>query len=85
MLNHFGSLSVLPRGARYSLLAYTSLGLAWADGGFQSHSLIVLQDGKSNTSLDIPIYRFALKIHFIACFWLQKGLSQYVLFGLFSL
>ncbi|CAB1343744.1 unnamed protein product [Coregonus sp. 'balchen'] len=42
------------KGARYSLLAYTSLGLAWADGGFQSHSLIVLQDAESSSWL--PLY-----------------------------
>ncbi|KAK6293706.1 hypothetical protein J4Q44_G00360320 [Coregonus suidteri] len=44
----------IPLGARYSLLAYTSLGLAWADGGFQSHSLIVLQDAESSSWL--PLY-----------------------------
>ncbi|XP_071022907.1 rhotekin-2 [Oncorhynchus clarkii lewisi] len=44
----------IPLGARYSLLAYTSLGLAWADGAFQSHSLIVLQDAESSSWL--PLY-----------------------------
>ncbi|KAJ8013912.1 hypothetical protein DPEC_G00034750 [Dallia pectoralis] len=44
----------IPLGARYSLLAYTSLGLAWADGGFQSHSLIVIQDAESSSWL--PLY-----------------------------
>ena len=33
-------------GAKYSLLAYTTLSLPEADGSFQSHSLIVLQGGK---------------------------------------
>ncbi|KAL0964511.1 hypothetical protein UPYG_G00324860 [Umbra pygmaea] len=44
----------IPQGAKYSLLAYTSLGLAWADGGFQSHSLIVIQDAESSSWL--PLY-----------------------------
>ena len=45
------------RGARYSLLAYTSLGLDEAEGSFQSHSLIILQDGtsKSNHRQLLPI------------------------------
>lgn len=34
------------RGAKYSLLAHTTLCLPEAEGSFQSHSLIVLQDGK---------------------------------------
>lgn len=38
--------SPVTRGAKYSLLAYTTLGLPDADSSFQSHSLIVYQDGK---------------------------------------
>lgn len=34
------------RGAKYSLLAHTTLSLPEAEGSFQSHSLIVLQDGE---------------------------------------
>lgn len=34
------------RGAKYSLLAHTTLRLPEAEGSFQSHSLIVLQDGE---------------------------------------
>ncbi len=36
------------RGTRYSLLAYTTLGLEQAEGSFQSHSLIIQQNGKRN-------------------------------------
>lgn len=39
-------MSTCTRGAKYSLLAYTTLRLPEAEGSFQSHSLIVLQDGK---------------------------------------
>lgn len=39
-------MSTCTRGAKYSLLAYTTLHLPEAEGSFQSHSLIVLQDGK---------------------------------------
>lgn len=38
--------SVCPSGAKYNLLAYTSMCLPEAEGSFQSHSLIVLQNGK---------------------------------------
>lgn len=38
--------STCASGAKYSLLAYTTLCLPEAEGSFQSHSLIVLQDGK---------------------------------------
>lgn len=37
---------LITSGAKYSLLAYTSLCLPEDEGSFQSHSLIVLQDGK---------------------------------------
>lgn len=40
--------SACTRGAKYSLLAYTRLGLPEADGTFQSHSLVVLQDGEQS-------------------------------------
>lgn len=33
-------------GAKYSLLAYTTLRLPEAEGSFQSHSLVVLQNGE---------------------------------------
>lgn len=38
--------STCTSGAKYSLLAYTTLCLPEAEGSFQSHSLIVLQGGK---------------------------------------
>ncbi|XP_046885225.1 rhotekin-2 isoform X2 [Hypomesus transpacificus] len=44
----------IPPGARYSLLAYTSLSLDEAEGSFQSHSLIILQDAESSSWL--PLY-----------------------------
>lgn len=40
-------LSVITSGAKYNLLAYTTLQLPQAEGSFQSHSLIVLQNGKT--------------------------------------
>ncbi|KAF3841875.1 hypothetical protein F7725_023826 [Dissostichus mawsoni] len=44
----------LPPGAKYSLLAYTTLCLPDAEGSFQSHSLIVLQGDESSSWL--PLY-----------------------------
>ncbi|KAM4607083.1 rhotekin-2 [Polymixia lowei] len=44
----------IPSGARYSLLAYTTLCLSEAEGSFQSHSLIVLQDAEWSSWL--PLY-----------------------------
>ncbi|KAM6956865.1 rhotekin-2 [Aplochiton taeniatus] len=44
----------IPNGARYSLLAYTSLTLDEAEGSFQSHSLIVLQNAEWSSWL--PLY-----------------------------
>ncbi|XP_024153575.1 rhotekin-2 [Oryzias melastigma] len=44
----------VPNGAKYSLLAYTTLGLPEAEGSFQSHSLIVLQDAEWSSWL--PLY-----------------------------
>uniref|UniRef100_A0A8C2WSD1 Rhotekin 2 n=1 Tax=Cyclopterus lumpus TaxID=8103 RepID=A0A8C2WSD1_CYCLU len=44
----------IPLGAKYSLLAYTSLCLPEAEGSFQSHSLIVLQDAEWSSWL--PLY-----------------------------
>ncbi|XP_041867043.1 rhotekin-2 isoform X2 [Melanotaenia boesemani] len=44
----------IPSGAKYSLLAYTTLDLAEAEGTFQSHSLIVLQNAEWSSWL--PLY-----------------------------
>ncbi|XP_068183617.1 rhotekin-2 [Antennarius striatus] len=44
----------IPLGAKYSLLAYTTLCLPEAEGSFQSHSLIVLQDAEWSSWL--PLY-----------------------------
>ncbi|KAM6916701.1 rhotekin-2 [Xenentodon cancila] len=44
----------IPFGAKYSLLAYTTLGLSEAEGSFQSHSLIVLQGADCSSWL--PLY-----------------------------
>ncbi|KAM3862775.1 rhotekin-2 [Diretmus argenteus] len=44
----------VPPGAKYSLLAYTTLCLPQAEGSFQSHSLIVLQDAEWSSWL--PLY-----------------------------
>uniref|UniRef100_A0A8D0D1T1 Rhotekin 2 n=1 Tax=Sander lucioperca TaxID=283035 RepID=A0A8D0D1T1_SANLU len=44
----------IPFGAKYSLLAYTTLCLPEAEGSFQSHSLIVLQDAEWSSWL--PLY-----------------------------
>ncbi|XP_056333450.1 rhotekin-2 [Danio aesculapii] len=44
----------IPPGARYSLLAYTMLGLEQAEGSFQSHSLIILQNMEASSWL--PLY-----------------------------
>ncbi|XP_041644885.1 rhotekin-2 isoform X2 [Cheilinus undulatus] len=44
----------IPVGARYSLLAYTTLCLPEAEGSFQSHSLIVLQNAEWSSWL--PLY-----------------------------
>uniref|UniRef100_A0A3P8UZG1 Rhotekin 2 n=1 Tax=Cynoglossus semilaevis TaxID=244447 RepID=A0A3P8UZG1_CYNSE len=44
----------IPSGARYNLLAYTTLGLCEAEGSFQSHSLIILQNAEWPTWL--PLY-----------------------------
>uniref|UniRef100_A0A1A8UBK5 Rhotekin 2 n=1 Tax=Nothobranchius furzeri TaxID=105023 RepID=A0A1A8UBK5_NOTFU len=44
----------IPPGAKYSLLAYTTLGLPDADGSFQSHSLIVYQN--ADWSSWLPLY-----------------------------
>lgn len=44
----------LPSGAKYNLLAYTTLQLPQAEGSFQSHSLIVLQNAEWSSWL--PLY-----------------------------
>uniref|UniRef100_A0A3B4CAI4 REM-1 domain-containing protein n=1 Tax=Pygocentrus nattereri TaxID=42514 RepID=A0A3B4CAI4_PYGNA len=44
----------MPPGVQYSLLAYTSLCLEQAEGSFQSHSLIVLQNVAASSWL--PLY-----------------------------
>ncbi|XP_067311113.1 rhotekin-2 isoform X3 [Pseudorasbora parva] len=44
----------IPLGARYSLLAYTTLGLEQAEGSFQSHSLIIMQNVEASSWL--PLY-----------------------------
>ncbi|XP_070697364.1 rhotekin-2 [Pempheris klunzingeri] len=44
----------IPLGAKYSLLAYTTLCLPEAEGSFQSHSLIVLQGAEWSSWL--PLY-----------------------------
>ncbi|XP_078144877.1 rhotekin-2 isoform X2 [Centroberyx gerrardi] len=44
----------IPSGAKYSLLAYTTLCLPQAEGSFQSHSLVVLQD--ADWSSWLPLY-----------------------------
>ncbi|TSN67071.1 Rhotekin-2 [Bagarius yarrelli] len=44
----------IPLGAKYSLLAYTTLGLEQTGKSFQSHSLIVLKDMESSSWL--PLY-----------------------------
>ncbi|XP_061601905.1 rhotekin-2 [Cololabis saira] len=44
----------VPSGAKYSLLAWTRLGLPEAEGSFQSHSLIVLQGAECSSWL--PLY-----------------------------
>ncbi|XP_047458322.1 rhotekin-2 isoform X2 [Mugil cephalus] len=44
----------IPSGAKYSLLAYTTLNLPEAEGSFQSHSLIVLQGAELSSWL--PLY-----------------------------
>uniref|UniRef100_A0A671YER3 Rhotekin 2 n=1 Tax=Sparus aurata TaxID=8175 RepID=A0A671YER3_SPAAU len=44
----------IPAGAKYSLLAYTTLCLPEAEGSFQSHSLIVLQNAEWSSWL--PLY-----------------------------
>ncbi|XP_026212493.1 rhotekin-2 isoform X2 [Anabas testudineus] len=44
----------IPSGAKYSLLAYTTLCLPEAEGSFQSHSLIVLQN--ADWSSWLPLY-----------------------------
>ncbi|KAM3606942.1 uncharacterized protein V6R79_026175 [Siganus canaliculatus] len=44
----------IPLGAKYSLLAYTTLSLPEAEGSFQSHSLIVLQG--ADWSSWLPLY-----------------------------
>ncbi|XP_029306412.1 rhotekin-2 [Cottoperca gobio] len=44
----------IPFGAKYSLLAHTTLCLPEAEGSFQSHSLIVLQD--ADWSSWLPLY-----------------------------
>lgn len=43
--------SACNRGAKYSLLAYTRLGLPEAEGSFQSHSLVVLQNGEQECNI----------------------------------
>uniref|UniRef100_A0AAY4EWB0 PH domain-containing protein n=1 Tax=Denticeps clupeoides TaxID=299321 RepID=A0AAY4EWB0_9TELE len=43
----------IPQAARFSLLAYTTLGMAQAEGSFQSHSLVVLQTDFSSW---LPLY-----------------------------
>lgn len=54
-------------GAKYSLLAYTTLGLPEAEGSFQSHSLIVLQDGKTQvdfiSKVTKEIYMFCSQLN----------------------
>ncbi|CAN9499628.1 unnamed protein product [Ophioblennius macclurei] len=44
----------IPSGAKYNLLAYTTLRLPEAEGNFQSHSLIVLQN--ADWSSWLPLY-----------------------------
>lgn len=44
----------VPSGSKYNLLAYTSLRLPQAEGSFQSHSLIVLQNAEWSSWL--PLY-----------------------------
>ncbi|TRY57893.1 hypothetical protein DNTS_014410 [Danionella cerebrum] len=44
----------IPPGARYSLLAYTTLGLEQAEGSFQSHSLTILKNMEATSWL--PLY-----------------------------
>ncbi|XP_030234965.1 rhotekin-2 isoform X1 [Gadus morhua] len=44
----------IPPGTKYSLLAYTTLCLSEAEGSFQSHSLVVLQD--ADWSSWLPLY-----------------------------
>ncbi|XDV43596.1 hypothetical protein PO909_012052 [Leuciscus waleckii] len=44
----------IPLGAQYSLLAYTTLGLEQAEGSFQSHSLIIMQNVEASSWL--PLY-----------------------------
>ncbi|XP_075906999.1 rhotekin-2 isoform X2 [Nelusetta ayraudi] len=44
----------IPSGAKYSLLAHTTLRLPEAEGSFQSHSLVVLQDAEWSSWL--PLY-----------------------------
>uniref|UniRef100_A0A672JNK3 Rhotekin 2a n=1 Tax=Salarias fasciatus TaxID=181472 RepID=A0A672JNK3_SALFA len=44
----------IPSGAKYNLLAYTTLCLPEAEGSFQSHSLIVLQNAEWSSWL--PLY-----------------------------
>ncbi|KAK2824496.1 hypothetical protein Q5P01_021671 [Channa striata] len=44
----------IPPGAKYNLLAYTSLSLPEAEGSFQSHSFIVLQNAEWSSWL--PLY-----------------------------
>ncbi|XP_026790336.3 rhotekin-2 [Pangasianodon hypophthalmus] len=44
----------IPPGAKYALLAYTSLGLEQTGNSFQSHSLIVLQNVEASSWL--PLY-----------------------------
>ncbi|KAI5102303.1 rhotekin-2 [Silurus meridionalis] len=44
----------VPPGAKYSLLAYTTLGLGQTGSSFQSHSLVVLQNVQSSSWL--PLY-----------------------------
>ncbi|KAM8858681.1 rhotekin-2 isoform 1-T2 [Spinachia spinachia] len=44
----------IPLGAKYNLLAHTSLCLPEAEGSFQSHSLVVLQDAEWSSWL--PLY-----------------------------
>uniref|UniRef100_A0A667YD50 Rhotekin 2 n=1 Tax=Myripristis murdjan TaxID=586833 RepID=A0A667YD50_9TELE len=48
------SVTICPSGAKYSLLASTKLCLPQAEGSFQSHSLIVLQD--ADWSSWLPLY-----------------------------
>ncbi|KAF7662495.1 hypothetical protein LDENG_00234860 [Lucifuga dentata] len=44
----------IPPGAKYSILAYTTMTLPQAEGSFQSHSLTVLQDAEWSSWL--PLY-----------------------------